>query len=97
MFAPMLGDGWIALQKLVARGFTHRIKGAREVHALRTQIQLERRKERCIGQKVENEQEPQSPNPQKRQWIAPDNNQTTEESHFFGYRHRPGTIFPQLR
>lgn len=52
VFTPMFSDGWIALEKMAARGFTHRIQGAREVHTFRTQKQLERREEGCVGQKV---------------------------------------------
>lgn len=75
----MLSDGWVVLEEQITSNFANGIQGAREVHALRTQEQLERHEKRCVGEKIERKEEPPLANPEKRQWISPDNGQTSEE------------------
>lgn len=37
MFTPVFSDEWIALKKLITRGFVHRVQRACKVHTLRTE------------------------------------------------------------
>ena len=93
----MFSNGWVTLEKQITCSFADGIQGAREVHALRAQEQFQRHEERCVGQKVERKEEPPLANPEKGQWIAPDNGQTTEENQFLDCRHRARTILPEFR
>lgn len=92
----MLSDGWIALKKQIPSSLPNGIQGTRKVHALRTQKELERHEEPCVGENVKHKEKPSLANRKKGQWISPDNSQTAQEHQFLKRRHGTRTILPEF-
>jgi hypothetical protein len=92
----MLSDGWVALKKQIPSSAPNGVQGAREVHTLRTQKQLERHEEPRAGENVKHKEKPSLANRKKGQWISPDNSQATKKQQLLELRHGAWTIFPQF-